>query len=150
MIYTELTKKALRICFEAHKEHVDKGGLPYVFHPFHLAEQMSTEEEVCTALLHDVMEDTDATAADLRGAGIPDTVLEALLLLTRNKAVPYPEYIEAIKNNPLAATVKRADLRHNLDQSRLDQITEEDRRRIAKYRNALAVLSQPAADATSS
>lgn len=141
MIYTELTRKALRICFDAHKRQTDKGGMPYVFHPFHLAEQMSTEEEVCAALLHDVLEDTDATVSDLRAAGMPDTVLEALRLLDHDKAVPYLEYIEALKDNPLAAAVKRADLLHNSDLNRLDQITDEDRERIAKYRSALAVLS---------
>lgn len=141
MIYTELTKKALRICFDAHKDQTDKDGTPYVFHPFHLAEQMNTEEEVCTALLHDVLEDTDATIADLRAAGMSDTVLEALLLLTRKKTVPYLEYIETLKKNPLAAAVKRADLLHNADLSRIAYVTDEDRKRIAKYRSALAVLS---------
>ena len=59
MIYTELTKKALALCFEAHKEQKDKTGLPYVFHPFHLAEQMDDEISTRGALLHDVVEDTD-------------------------------------------------------------------------------------------
>ncbi len=69
MIYTELTKKALRLCFEAHKDQLDKSGLPYVFHPFHLAEQMDAEETVCVALLHDVVEDTDYTLEDLIAMG---------------------------------------------------------------------------------
>ena len=51
MIYTDLTKKAMRIAFDIHKEQVDKSGLPYIFHPFHLAEQMGTEDEVCVGLL---------------------------------------------------------------------------------------------------
>ena len=59
MIYTALTKKALKLCFEAHRDQTDKSGMPYVFHPFHLAEQMHTEETVIAALLHDVAEDTD-------------------------------------------------------------------------------------------
>ena len=59
MIYTDLTKKALKFCFEAHKNQYDKSGMPYVFHPFHLAEQMTTEETTVVALLHDVVEDTD-------------------------------------------------------------------------------------------
>ena len=59
MIYTPATKKALNICFEAHVEQKDKSGLPYVFHPFHLAEQMETEETTVVALLHDTVEDTD-------------------------------------------------------------------------------------------
>ena len=61
MIYTENAKKALKLCFEAHKEQTDKSGLPYVFHPFYLAEQMEDEDTTVTALLHDVVEDTDYT-----------------------------------------------------------------------------------------
>ena len=44
MIYTDLTKQAMKLCFDAHKDQTDKSGLPYVFHPFHLAEQMPDEE----------------------------------------------------------------------------------------------------------
>lgn len=65
MIYTSKTKKALKLCFEAHKEQVDKTDMPYVFHPFHLAEQMKDEETTVVALLHDVIEDTDYTFDDL-------------------------------------------------------------------------------------
>lgn len=61
MIYTPKTKKALKLCFDAHKDQVDKSGIPYVFHPFHLAEQMETEETTIVALLHDVIEDTSYT-----------------------------------------------------------------------------------------
>ena len=61
MIYSELTKKAMKLSFEAHKDQVDKGGMPYIYHPFHLAEQMNTEETVIVALLHDVVEDTAYT-----------------------------------------------------------------------------------------
>ena len=66
MIYTNLTKKALKLSFDVHKEQVDKSGLPYVFHPFHLAEQMETEDTTIVALLHDVVEDSDLTLDDLR------------------------------------------------------------------------------------
>ena len=61
MIYTALTKKAMRIAFDAHKEQTDKTGLPYIFHPFHLAEQMLDEVSTCAALLHDVIEDSSMT-----------------------------------------------------------------------------------------
>ena len=54
MLYTPLTKKALRISFDAHKDQVDKARMPYVYHPFWVAEQMTTEAETCVALLHDV------------------------------------------------------------------------------------------------
>ena len=66
MIYTQLTKKAMRIAYEAHKNQVEKSGIPYIYHPLHLAEQMQYEAAVCVALLHDVVEDTDITLDDLR------------------------------------------------------------------------------------
>ena len=61
MIYTVLTNKAIQIAYEAHQGQVDKAGLPYIFHPFHLAEQMTDEISTCVALLHDVAEDTDVS-----------------------------------------------------------------------------------------
>ena len=69
MIYTPLTKKAMILCFEAHKEQKDKSGLPYVHHPFHLAEQMTDEATTIVALLHDVVEDTSVTLEDLKNEG---------------------------------------------------------------------------------
>lgn len=113
MIYTKQTKKALQICFEAHKDQVDKGGSPYVFHPFHLAEQMKNEKTVTAALLHDVVEDIEITFDDLRMMGFEEDIMEALILLTHNANIPYMEYIAKIKNNPIAKTVKIEDLKHN-------------------------------------
>ena len=63
MIYTPMTKTALKLCFEAHRDQTDKSGMPYVFHPFHLAEQMSDEKTTVVALLYDVIEDTDYSTA---------------------------------------------------------------------------------------
>ena len=57
MFYTPLTKKAMQIAYKAHHNQVDKSGVPYIFHPFHLAEQMTDEYSVCAALLHDVAEE---------------------------------------------------------------------------------------------
>ena len=89
MIYTQLTNKAMQIAYRAHHGQTDRSGVPYVFHPFHLAEQMETEETTVAALLHDVAEDTELTLDDLREMGIPEWVLEALALLTHDPAVPY-------------------------------------------------------------
>lgn len=144
MLYTPVTKKALKLCFEAHAGQVDKSGLPYVHHPLHVAEQMETEDETCVALLHDVMEDTDYTEEDLRAIGISEEALEALCLLTHDDAVPYLEYIEALKDSPLARKVKLADLRHNSDLSRLDTITDADLERVAKYEKARSILENAA------
>lgn len=140
MIYTEKTKKALKLCFQAHKEQTDKSGMPYVFHPFHLAEQMTTEATVVTALLHDVVEDTDYTLADLAEMGFGDEVIAALKLLTHTDGVDYMDYVRAIKTNPIAKAVKLADLRHNSDPTRVDTPDERMRARWEKYRQAIALL----------
>ena len=142
MIYTPLTKRALRLCFDAHKDQVDKTGLPYVFHPFHLAEQMTDEYTTVVALLHDVVEDTDYTLADLEAMGYPAPVLEALRLLTHDPAVPYMDYVAALKPNPIARAVKLADLRHNSDTSRLDVVDEWVLKREEKYHRAMALLQE--------
>ncbi|MDE5768579.1 MAG: GTP pyrophosphokinase [Oscillospiraceae bacterium] len=140
MIYTKFTKLAMQICFAAHKDQTDKSQLPYVFHPIHLAEQMQTEETVITALLHDVVEDSSYTLQNLRNYGFPETVLEAVSLLTHEKAVPYFSYIANIKQNPIARAVKLADLKHNSDLSRLDKIRTADLERRQKYLRAIAIL----------
>ena len=141
MLYTPLTKKALRICFDAHKEQTDKSGLPYVFHPFVVASQMRTENEICTALLHDVAEDTDITLDDL-AREFPPEVIRALTLLTHREDMPYMDYVRAIRSDPLAAAVKLADLRHNSDLSRLDTVTPKDRERVEKYKTAIKILTE--------
>jgi (p)ppGpp synthase/HD superfamily hydrolase len=144
MIYTTLTKKALKLCFEAHRDQVDKTDMPYVFHPFHLAEQMADEDTTICALLHDVVEDTDYTLDDLRQIGFPDAVLEALALLTHDPAVSYMDYVKEIATNPIAKAVKMADLRHNSDLSRMEphQIDAWALKRNEKYRIALDYLSE--------
>ena len=142
MIYTEKTKVALKLCFEAHKNQTDKSGMPYVFHPFHLAEQMKDEETTIAALLHDVVEDTDYTIADLEQMGFSSNVLEALKLLTHNDDIPYMEYVAKIKNNPIAKAVKLADLEHNSDLSRLDTIDEKALKRKKKYSQAIRLLNE--------
>ena len=141
MLYTDLTKKALRLCFEAHRDQFDKSGLPYVFHPFHLAEQMDTEETVCAALLHDVVEDTAYTLEDIAAMGFPKSVTDALALMTHDDAVPYLEYVAKLKDNPIARRVKLADLQHNSDLSRLDRVDEKALARNEKYRRAIALLN---------
>jgi len=142
MIYTEFTKKALRLCFDAHKEQVDKTGLPYVFHPFHLAEQMDDELSTICALLHDVVEDTPYSFDDLSKIGFSNEVIEVLKLLTHDKAVPYMDYIKKLSSNKTAIKVKIADLKHNSDVSRLDAIDEKALKRAEKYNEALTFLSQ--------
>ena len=140
MIYTEKTKKALNLCFEAHKNQVDKSGLPYVFHPFHVAEQMTDEATTIVALLHDVVEDTDYTLEDLAAEGFGKDILEAVALMTHEDDVPYLDYVAKLKDNPIARAVKLADLAHNSDLSRIGEVDEETRERLEKYKKAMELL----------
>lgn len=140
MIYTPMTKIALKLCFEAHKDQIDKSGMPYVFHPFHLAEQMTDEKTTVVALLHDVIEDTEYTLDDLKNMGFSEDILSAIALMTHDDSVPYMEYVAQIKADPIAKAVKLADLRHNSDLSRLDKVTSYDLERAEKYKKAIELL----------
>jgi (p)ppGpp synthase/HD superfamily hydrolase len=142
MIYTEKTNKALKLCFRAHKDQVDKSGVPYVFHPFHLADQMQTEKTVIVALLHDVMEDTKISYEELAKEGFGEDVMEALLLLYHKKGVDYMDYVRPIRENPIARAVKIADLKHNSDLSRLLVVDKKALDRVEKYAEALAYLEE--------
>ena len=142
MIYTAKTKLALKLCFDAHKDQTDKSNMPYVFHPFHLAEKMDNEKTTIVALLHDVIEDTEYTVDDLRNMGFDDDVLTAITLMTHQPDIPYMEYIASIKKNEIARTVKLADLHHNSDLTRLETITEKDQRRAEKYFEAIKLLEE--------
>lgn len=142
MIYTEMTKKAMKLCFAAHKEQTDKSGVPYVFHPIHLAEQMDTEETVIVALLHDVVEDAAYTVQDIADMGFSRKITDALALLTHDASIPYMEYVSQVRENALARAVKLADLKHNSDLSRLDEISEESLARMKKYEEAIALLEK--------
>ncbi len=141
MIYTELTKKAMKIAYDAHHGQLDKGGLPYVFHPWHLAEQMDDEISTIAALLHDVVEDTDWTLEQLEAEGFPPESMEALRLLTHPEGQPYMEYVAGLRHNSVAVKVKLADLRHNSDFTRLSAVTAGQRARLEqKYAPAFALL----------
>ncbi len=140
MIYTIVTKRAMVIAYNAHHGQLDRTGIPYIYHPVHLAEQMRTEEETAAALLHDVVEHSGVTLEDLRGQGIPEPVVEAVRLLTHAEGVAYMDYVAALKPNPIAKAVKLADLAHNSDTTRLESVSDADKQRLEKYAQAKALL----------
>lgn len=139
MINTKLTRKAMNIAYNAHINQFDKAGVPYIYHPIHLAEQMDTEIECIVALLHDVVEDTDITFEQLEKEFTSEAI-EILKLLTHNKEIEYMDYVKEIKKNSIAKKVKIADIEHNCDESRLDKVTEKDIARRKKYKEALDFL----------
>lgn len=140
MIYTPMTKKALRIAYKAHEGQVDKTGIPYIFHPFHLAESMTDENSTIVALLHDVIEDTGWTIDDLANEGFNEDILTALKLMTHNPAEPYMDYISRLSTCPVARQVKLADLYHNSDRTRVENPDEKMLKRWDKYARAIQLL----------
>ncbi len=142
MIYTDMTKRAMRAAYEAHHGQTDKSGVPYIFHPVHLAEQMDDEISCAAALLHDVVEDTGVTLEEL-AESFPAEVIDALRLLTHVKDTDYFDYVRAIRANPVAVKVKLADLAHNSDPARLVHLGEETRQRLSrKYDEAKRILTE--------
>lgn len=143
MIYTPLTNKAMRVAYAAHHGQADRSGQPYIFHPYHLAEQMDDEVSVCVALLHDVAEDTAVTLEEL-AREFPAEIVDALRLLTHEPGTDYFDYVRAIRANPVAVKVKLADIEHNSDVRRYagcPDISEEQlTRRQEKYARARAIL----------
>lgn len=134
----ELAKK---ICQEAHKGQVDKGGAPYYLHPFHVADNCKTEKQKIVALLHDVIEDNDHYSLDyFISQGFSSDVVEALDAITHRKNEDYETYIKRVKSNALARAVKIQDLRHNSDLTRLKTVTDADLARVKKYEYYLKAL----------
>lgn len=132
---------ALSIAKKAHKGQYDKAGVDYIEHPLFVASLVDTEEEKAVALLHDVLEDSPITAQELLSAGLPETVVSAVQVLTKKKGQDYQMYLELVKSNSIARRVKLADLKHNSDLSRLATVTEKDLERLEKYKKAIDYLS---------
>ena len=142
MVYTELTNKALRFAYAAHHGQFDYNGIPYIFHPLHLAEQMDDEVSCCAALLHDVVEDTPVTLEEL-SREFPREVTEVVSLLTHREPDDYFTYLAKIKKHPIATKVKLADIAHNSDQSRCIGCGLSEEKLASwreKYRRATAYL----------
>ena len=142
MIYTPLTIRAMQIAFAAHNGQTDKSGVPYIFHPIHLAEQMENELTCCVALLHDTVEDTDVTL-EMLSMEFPEEVVEAVGLLTHDPETDYYDYVRKIRSNATAVRVKIADLQHNMDTARFAGV-EIPKEKIGyfrdKYTKAKAIL----------
>ena len=132
---------ALSIAKKAHKGQYDKAGVDYIEHPLFVASLVDTQEEKAVVLLHDVLEDSPYTAEELILAGLPETVVSAVQILTKKKGQDYQQYLELVKSSPIARRVKLADLKHNSDLSRLATVTEKDLERLEKYKKAIDYLS---------
>lgn len=131
-----LIETALGLALRAYSGKKDKAGKEYILHPLRVMSKMTAEKEMAAALLHDVIEDSDISAAELVDAGIPEDVVHAVLLLTRDDSESYESFIWRLALNPLAAKVKLADIEDNINLLRLDTVTPHDLSRASKYHAA--------------
>jgi len=135
---------AIQLARRAHEGQLDKSGRPYIAHPLRVMGYVSGEHERMTAVLHDVVEDTEVTLADLTSAGCPTEVVAAVEAISRGPDEPQDSYLARVLANPLALVVKRADIADNLSpdrMARLDPATQDRLR--AKYEAALRTLGHP-------
>ncbi len=135
-------RSAFQLAQRAHKGQQDKAGEENIHHPMFVASSVYPDESaMMVALLHDTVEDTEVTFDQLEDL-LTDSEMAALKLLTHDKTVTYMDYVRQISKNPLAAKVKMADLKHNMDLSRLPDPEEKDKKRAEKYKEAYRVLLQ--------
>ncbi len=142
MNFDELREKAMQIAIKVHNGQVDKGGNDYINHPIRVSENCSLDEDKIVALLHDTIEDGDITAEYLIMQGFPHDIVDAVLSVSRNKDEGYFDFILRCKANPIGRRVKIADLKDNMDITRLNELTEKDINRLKKYHKAYKMLNE--------
>lgn len=133
---------AISVALQAHKGQFDKGGHPYILHPLAVMNRVESMEEKIVAVLHDVIEDSEVTIEELRGLGFSEEILTAIQLLTRWAEDSYEEFIEKTTTNRAARNVKIADIKENMNISRIKNPTEKDYNRLVRYKKALARLER--------
>ena len=148
-------EKAIKIAVEAHTGQVDKGGNPYILHPLRVMLSLNSKEERIVGVLHDVVEDCEGWSWERpKEEGCSDEIIAALQSVSKTpeeeaeyRALPedkkldhYLKFIQRAKANKIGRNVKAADIRDNLDISRIDDITESDINRIYHYKAAFKLL----------
>lgn len=126
--------RAIILAVQAHTGQVDKGGNPYILHPLRVMLKMPDEKTRIVAVLHDVLEDTPLTLEDLRKEGFSEDILEALDHLTRREGESYKKFIRRAKQHPISRLVKLEDIEDNSDLSRIPNPSEEDFKRLERYK----------------
>ncbi len=132
---------AIAIAARAHKGVKDKAGAAYILHPLRMMMRLKTEAEMMTAILHDVVEDTDWTIEKLREQGFSEEVLAAVECVTNREGESYEKFIERAGKNPIARRVKIADLEDNMNIQRIGEITPKDLERLEKYHRSWRILT---------
>lgn len=114
----------------------DKAGQPYVLHCIRVMLGVESTEAQMVGVLHDLVEDTEVTLAELRNHGFSEAVLEGVDLMTHREGVTYADYVVRLKGNPIATQVKLSDLRDNMSPQRVllrPDRSQRDMSRVGKY-----------------
>lgn len=136
-------ERAIQIAVEAHAGVKDRGGKAYILHPLSVMMRVETDAEKIVAVLHDVIEDTGWTFDNLREEGFSEEIIEALGSVTKTSdEEDYDQFVLRAQKNEIGRKVKIADIKENLDVTRLGHLTEKDTARINKYKNALRLLTE--------
>ena len=136
---SELLNKAKAIVEREFANRYEEGEC-YKLHTYRVMESMDSEEEQIVALLHDIVEDTEVSLADLEGEGFPKSVIGAVEDLTKGNEIKYFDYIEDLALNPLAAKVKIAELKDNMDVIRVNRMSFRTYALEDRCAKALAIL----------
>ena len=133
--------QALDLAELHHSGQVDKAGQPYIGHVRRVVAAVSTPEEKLAAALHDLLEDTDMTAADLLTEGCPPEIVRVVEALTRGDDESYEDFVRRAAQDPIARAVKKADVADNADEARLALLrTGQAARLRSKYARARKIL----------
>ncbi|MBV8931115.1 MAG: bifunctional (p)ppGpp synthetase/guanosine-3',5'-bis(diphosphate) 3'-pyrophosphohydrolase, partial [Kutzneria sp.] len=127
---TFTVQDAVRLATRAHDGQLDKAGKPYIGHPIRVMNRVETDYERMAAVLHDVIEDTPVTADDLLAAGCPPRVVSAVVALSTSPGEPLADYLARVVADPIAVTVKRADVADNQSPVRFDVLDPATRVRL--------------------
>lgn len=138
----EQLEMAIKIASENHYGQKDKASDPYILHLIHVMNNVDELDVKIVAVLHDILEDTDITKEDLFEYGFSKNIVDAIELLTKPKKQEYMTYIKNLSENSIARKVKLVDLKHNMDLTRLENITEKDLKRVEKYFKAYKFLDE--------
>lgn len=133
-------EKAIAIAAKGHEGQVDKGGAPYILHPLRVMLAVEGEHAKMAAVLHDAIEDGVCDMGDLIRLGFPREVIDAVMALTRPPGMSRLDAARMAATNPIARVVKIADLKDNMDLSRIINPTARDHARLREYEEAMAVL----------
>lgn len=141
-----MLKQAMELAKKYHKGQKDKSGSDYfethikgVVNILSVDFGVVNDDILCTGALHDILEDTTATAETLKATGFSDSVIEAVKLLTRD--VSDMKYYQRIAQNIAATMVKIADMTNNTDIIRLDKLDAKIAEKLLKkYQKGIKMM----------